>query len=564
MVKIMRKSVSILLVAMMVIAMVVGAGTISAGAAAGDVVYFEMPSGWSTPYCHVFKGSTPAVAWPGIKMTLVADNVYSVTLPGDQDKCVFNNGSGSYQTNDLSIPGNNKIFKITSGATSTQASGTWEDYDTSAVKLSFTTDAASPQYNGTDITLNAKASGGSGTYTYKFSVGTTVLSDFSANASVVWTAGSAGTYTLKCEVKDTNGNTNEKTISYVIQDSSQAVEPVLKGITPKSGSTVQTNSAVTVDVNAAGGKVGTNLLFYKVAIKDPSGNAVNTVYYTRNKSITFTPTRAGKYTLDVSVQNSNNDTETKTYELTSGTVTGDVSVTSFNTSASSPQPVGTNVTLTASAAGGTAPYQYQFTANGSVIRSYSNSSSYVWTPTSSGTYTLGVTVKDSSGKTATSTKSFTINSTVGVSSFNTNITSPQKVNTAVKLTASATGGTAPYQYQFTVNGSVVQPYSTTNSYIWKANKSGTYTLGVTVKDSSGKTATATKSFTITEDIAHTGDINGDGETDLFDALMVQKHLAGVITLTPEQLEIGDLNNDGETDLFDVLMVQKYLAGIITL
>lgn len=479
MVKLMKKSLSALLVAMMLIAIAVGAGTISAGAAAGDVIYFEMPSSWSTPYCHAFKGSTPAVAWPGIKMTLVADNVYSVTLPGDQNQCVFNNGNGSYQTVDITMEGANKIYKITSGATSTQANGAWEDYDTSTVKLSFTTDVASPQYDGTDITLNAKASGGSGSYSYKFSVGTSVLSDYSNNSSVVWTPTAAGTYTLKCEVKDTQGNTNEKTISYVVQDSSQAVKPVLKGISPKSGSTVRTNSSVTVDVNAAGGKTGTNLLFYKVAIKDPSGNAVNTVYYTRNSSISFKPSKEGKYTLTVSVQNSsiNNDTETKTYELISSTSGDNVSVSSFNTSLASPQKINTSITLTASAAGGTAPYQYQFTANGSVINSYSTANSCTWKPTTAGTYTLAVTVKDSSGATATSTKSFTINDDI---------------------------------------------------------------------------------------VVHTGDINGDGETDLLDALMIQKYLAGSGTLTDAQSKIGDLNNDGDADLLDALMIQKYLAGIITL
>ena len=54
------------------------AGTVSAFAAAGDTVYVRLNNGWSNVYCYIWSDSLGNnAAWPGVKMTLVKDNVYS-------------------------------------------------------------------------------------------------------------------------------------------------------------------------------------------------------------------------------------------------------------------------------------------------------------------------------------------------------------------------------------------------------------------------------------------------------------------------------------------------------
>ena len=56
-----------------------------------------------------------------------------------------------------------------------------------------------------------------------------------------------------------------------------------------------------------------------------------------------------------------------------------------------------------------------------------------------------------------------------------------------------------------------------------------------------------------------GDSNNDGEVDVFDLLVLRKHLAGMSTTI--NTGASDVNSDGEVDVFDLLMLRKYLAGM---
>ena len=96
---------------MLCLALIVSAvlvGTVSAFAAAGDTVYVKLNNGWSNVYCYMWSDSLGNnAAWPGVKMTLVKDNVYSYKITKAFDKVIFNNGSGGNdnQTSDLTYPG---------------------------------------------------------------------------------------------------------------------------------------------------------------------------------------------------------------------------------------------------------------------------------------------------------------------------------------------------------------------------------------------------------------------------------------------------------------------------
>lgn len=603
-----KKSTSLMLSLLMLLG--VFAGTFvnvstTADAASGDVIYFEKPSSWGTPNCYVWsEGSAGPAAWPGTAMTAVQgeENVYAFTMPGSEDKVIFNNGNGSHQTADLSFEGANKIFKVSGSATGTNVAGawssysgsavtptnpgteptqpeptnppatgkgayaylkndagwtnptvyywkdantsnsawpgaalkdsdkdaagnyavfipesylgggvifsnggnsqsadlkivsgesklynnkdnSWEIYDTSAVQFAnVSTDLASPQYRETDITISAAATGGSGNIQYRFSVkkgsSSTVLSDYSAQGSVVWTPDAAGTYSIVIDVKDSEGNTNSRTISpYVIEDDRTSVKPVLKGITPANGTQVEVNKEMTMSVKAAGGITGTNLLFYKVAVKAPDGTAVNTVYYKTGNTLTFKPSKLGTYTVTVSVQNSANTTVENTYTYES---------------VGTPAPVEDPV----------------------------------------------------------------------VRSFTANPQASAVAGTAVTMSAQGAQGTAPYEYRFSVNGTVVREYAPANSYTWVPQTAGSYTLKVTLKDAQGKTAEKTLGFTVTEKPGGTvmrGDVDLNGKIELNDVLTLQKYIAKQISLSADQLKAADVTDDGKADVADVLKIQNYLA-----
>ena len=59
-----------------------------------------------------------------------------------------------------------------------------------------------------------------------------------------------------------------------------------------------------------------------------------------------------------------------------------------------------------------------------------------------------------------------------------------------------------------------------------------------------------------------GDVNGDGKILVDDATLVQKHVAGLITLTGNALKAADANGDGVIMVDDATQIQKYAAGII--
>lgn len=86
--------------------------------------------------------------------------------------------------------------------------------------------------------------------------------------------------------------------------------------------------------------------------------------------------------------------------------------------------------------------------------------------------------------------------------------------------------------------------------------SGRFTVGKSVQDpTTGKysvqdafTGVATSNKYGADDVL-LGDVNGDGEVDIFDVTMLFDWTFEA--LTPEQIAVADVNGDGEVDIFDV-------------
>ena len=82
--------------------------------------------------------------------------------------------------------------------------------------------------------------------------------------------------------------------------------------------------------------------------------------------------------------------------------------------------------------------------------------------------------------------------------------------------------------------------------------------------SDGKTTLSkiTSTFAAPEYIL--GDINGDGDIDGRDYIVVKKYVLGTADLTDRQLEIADINGDGEVDGIDYLLIKKHVLGTYTI
>lgn len=277
-------------------------------------VYCENQASWGSVYCYMWKdGAGENAAWPGKPMENIGENIWRYEVTGSWDKIIFNGGSGGPQTDDMSFSGGDKIFN--------NSNGSWKDYDTSPITVkSYTTSPADAVYKNMEVTVSANATSTGGKVYYKYSVtsgsSTTVLKDFSTATSVKWTPTAAGTYTITWEFKDAANNENKRTATVTVKDDSSVADPIIKKVTP--GTTqVKNNTNMNIAVTAGGGKVGTNLLFYKFTIQDANGKILNVPYYSKTATCTYKPTSLGKFTVTVSVQNSENAFVERTYTFES-------------------------------------------------------------------------------------------------------------------------------------------------------------------------------------------------------------------------------------------------------
>lgn len=93
-------------------------------------VYFDNTnSNWSKVYAYAWQNSNSSninKAWPGVEMTKVSGNIYSITLNDDNwNKIIFNPGSNDGQTGNLTIKGDGYVFTYDSSKTD---KGTWSKY----------------------------------------------------------------------------------------------------------------------------------------------------------------------------------------------------------------------------------------------------------------------------------------------------------------------------------------------------------------------------------------------------------------------------------------------------
>ena len=58
-----------------------------------------------------------------------------------------------------------------------------------------------------------------------------------------------------------------------------------------------------------------------------------------------------------------------------------------------------------------------------------------------------------------------------------------------------------------------------------------------------------------------GDVNADDVVDIRDVTMVQRYLAGILTLDSRQLAAADFVGDGQVDISDATFIQRYIAHL---
>jgi cell wall-associated protease len=364
-----------------------------------------------------------------------------------------------------------------------------------AVNLS--TDPASPVPTGAAVTLAATPTGGSDPQ-YSFAVylvgsGWSVLQAYGADTTCTWTPSAAGSYVLQVAARE-SGSTAAYAAYAQVPFTVTGVPLTGVNLSTNSVSPVQVNTAVTLTATPVG---GTDPQYSFAVYLVGSGWSVLQAYGA-DATCTWTPSAAGSYVLQVVTRESGSTAAYAAYDQLPFTVTGvPLAGVNLSTNPIVPVQVNTAVTLTATAVGGTDP-EFQFAVDNvddggwSLLQAYSTTATCPWTPTNTGPYVLQVTVRES-GSTVAYTAywqlSFTVTAPpITAVSLAASPASTVATGTAVTLTATPTGGTAP-EYQFAVdnvNGSgwsLLQAYSTTATCTWTPTSAGPYVLQVTVRES---------------------------------------------------------------------------------
>lgn len=351
-----------------------------------------------------------------------------------------------------------------------------------------------PQLEGTSIVVNASATGGTGIYEYRFQLHDgavwSLVQDFSASASWAWSNTLPGSYTIAVTARNAGivGEIGSATtqINYVI---SPLPPPATAATITVTQATPQVpNTPITF---IAAGSGGSGSYEYQFWLNSGAGYTMTQAYSVAN-SWTWTPTNTGTYDLLVDVRNVGSSAVRETsanffqYKIATPATT-----VTMAESLASPQAPGTPITFTATATGGSGPYDYRFWVNEgngyAIAQNYGSGNTFIWTPTKGGFYDIMVDtriVNSAAFRDALVTKlAYHVTPLPATAvTITPSVASPQLPGATVTFTATASGGTGPYEYRYWINSGgtfmVAQNYTTTNTFAWTPVVAGNYDIMV--------------------------------------------------------------------------------------
>lgn len=184
-----------------------------------------------------------------------------------------------------------------------------ETVDTKLQLKKIAIDLASPQNQGTEITITPECFGGTGelSYTYKVKLPGEkseyeTIADESSNESVTYTLQEAGVYYFYVEVKDSAGTVQSDEVEFVAKSTKVMLNNVSFN---KAKYAKKDNVQIAIKATAASGTVKS-----KVVVTTPNGKKVTVKKLSTKMKASYKVTKKGTYKFTITVKDSKTSAST--------------------------------------------------------------------------------------------------------------------------------------------------------------------------------------------------------------------------------------------------------------
>src|SRR3989441_2847477 len=318
---------------------------------------------------------------------------------------------------------------------------------------------------GTAVACTATSSGGTGTVTFAWTAtGGSPASGTGASFSPIYSV--KGTVSISVTGTDSatpTPHTNTKSASVMIG----ALPVAIVQTVPTTGTV---NAPVSVSASASG---GTSPYVFSWSFGDGTANVLGATpshnYATK-----------GTFTVKVNATDTNGVivSASSTILISALPVTVTPTVPTGGT-------VGTSVSVSAIASGGTSPYAFSWSFGDGSAKVTGATATHTYT--AKGTFTVKVNATDNNGVIGSNSAMITIAALTLTTDFSISPTTVT-ANTPIVFTATTSGGTTPYGYAWAFGDGTT---GSTNPVTHTYSTTGPFIVGLTVTDSNTKTATAT-------------------------------------------------------------------------
>ena len=336
--------------------------------------------------------------------------------------------------------------------------------------------------------FRAKASGGSGVYTYSYYVKKADASSWTwtkenvTNTNYAYGTSVTGEYIARIVVTDSDGKSTYKEMRYNVVAALSNKSSIDKESFAVGGSATITGAA-------SGGSGSYSYEFYYKRTSSDTWTQFGSA-----SSATLKPSKAGEFDLKAVVKDTNGSKSEKTFKVTVLS-----KLTNKSTVSAAKLPVGKTFTVKGAASGGNGNYNYEFyykrsTASG--WKKFGSENSASLKPSAEGDFDIRVYAKDTAGNTAV--KNFKVTAYPALENKTTISASKITVGKTVTVKGAASGGQGSYTYEFYYKRSTSSKWTkfgSSNSASLKPSSAGTFNVRVYVKDTAGNAAV--KNFTVT-------------------------------------------------------------------